>query len=382
MTPSPSSAEDAPPRRAEEWRREHDMRRITLFMGSLVGLGSVTLLALVGAASGQAALAGLLWALALLTSGMAVGFLFGVPKVRQGGAGPEPEGREAGGAAATRRPTGDYQQRVNTNLEEISDWLTKILVGMGLVNLKELPTYLGQLGRTVGDGLGAPGQHAGLGLATALFFGVAGFLYGYLMTRLYLQTALARAEAGLSGMLERLREVDEKAEAALSGAAQSVGAGGARGRPAPAAGAPPREAPLATLSGALSTSLTSSSADEPRGVWQTDPHKGFADGRSQAAGRRLAARLAPIGGSDACRVHFELSATHAARPLRGAAVFHLHPTFAQPDVTVMPDADGVARLNVVAVGAFTVGVEADGGSTKLELDLVDVPGGTAAFYAN
>jgi hypothetical protein len=32
--------------------------------------------------------------------------------------------------------------RVNTNLEQISDWLTKIIVGLGLVQLRSVPDYL------------------------------------------------------------------------------------------------------------------------------------------------------------------------------------------------------------------------------------------------
>src|SRR6059036_633347 len=41
--------------------------------------------------------------------------------------------------------------------------------------------------------------------------------------------------------------------------------------------------------------------------------------------------------------------------------------------------DGVARLRVVAYGAFTVGVEADEGKTQLELDLAELPKVPKAF---
>lgn len=43
--------------------------------------------------------------------------------------------------------------------------------------------------------------------------------------------------------------------------------------------------------------------------------------------------------------------------------------------------ENVAKLTVVAFGAFTVGAEADDG-TKLELDLISVPGGPTEFYNN
>ncbi len=388
MATVPERAGFDPAAMTSDGRREHDMQRITKFMGVLVALGGLLLAARLWHDGAASVVAGLLWALALLTSGMAVGFLFGVPKVRQG-ADPESAGR-AGEPGASRAAV-DYQQRVNTNLEEISDWLTKILVGMGLVNLKQLPDALWQLGRTVGDSLGSGSGQQGLGVALAVFFGVAGLLYGYLMTRLYLQGALARAEAGLTERLrevsaqlaiqrEGLRDIEQKADAALTGVGQAVHAGRARD------GEAVRVAPAP---GALGVGLRAADAGPspaPDGaeLWRSDPHKGFAQGRSEdaRAGRKLDARIVPIRGSDACRVHFELRATSPAKPLRGPVTFHLHPTFARPDVTVTPDSDGVARLDVVATGAFTVGAEADDGQTRLELDLVEVKGGTEAFYAN
>src|SRR6266508_6277591 len=54
-------------------------------------------------------------------AGGLLGFLFGIPRSLAG-----PEGSVDGAAAG-----GAY--RPNTNLEQISDWLTKILVGVGLV---------------------------------------------------------------------------------------------------------------------------------------------------------------------------------------------------------------------------------------------------------
>ncbi len=389
MTTVPVQADCDPAATTADERREHDMLRITKFMGLLVAVGGALLAARLWHAGGASVVAGLLWALALLTSGMAVGFLFGVPKVRQGA---EAEGAGREGEPGAPRSAVDYQQRVNTNLEEISDWLTKILVGMGLVNLKELPAALWQLGRTVGDSLGTSGEQQGLGVALAVFFGVAGLLYGYLMTRLYLQGALARAEAGLTERLREvgaqlaaqrndLRDVGQQAAAALAGVGQTAHAGRARETDA---------ARLASASGALAVGLRRGDEGPPQApaegadVWRSDPHKGFAQGRSEdaRAGRKLDARIVPIRGSEACRVHFELRATSPTKPLRGPVIFHLHPTFAQPDVTVSPDSDGVARLDVVATGAFTVGAQADDGQTRLELDLVHVTGGTDAFYAN
>ena len=52
--------------------------------------------------------------------------------------------------------------------------------------------------------------------------------------------------------------------------------------------------------------------------------------------------------------------------------FYLHPTFRRTTVTVIPRR-GIARLSVIAWGAFTVGAVTDEGETRLELDLATVP---------
>ena len=57
-------------------------------------------------------------------------------------------------------------------------------------------------------------------------------------------------------------------------------------------------------------------------------------------------------------------------PLEGTVVFHLHPTFPRPRVEVAAE-NGSASLEIAAYGAFTVGVECDGGRTRLELDLAE-----------
>jgi hypothetical protein len=85
-----------------------------------------------------------------------------------------------------------------TNLEEIADWLTKIILGAGLVSLAKLPPLVGQFSKYMGDALGEPGSYqvgpatspttvspnnAPIALAIMGFFSTCGLLYGYLWTR-------------------------------------------------------------------------------------------------------------------------------------------------------------------------------------------------------
>jgi hypothetical protein len=80
--------------------------------------------------SGSVLAVALLVAGAAFLGGALLGFLFGIPRslaVEATPAGTTAEPVEAGQRAALYRS--------NTNLEQISDWLTKILVGVGLVEL-------------------------------------------------------------------------------------------------------------------------------------------------------------------------------------------------------------------------------------------------------
>jgi tetratricopeptide (TPR) repeat protein len=154
------------------------------------------------------AAAGSLIAAACLMVGAVLGFLFGLPRILH----QEPAPGELGTVA----------HRVNTNLEQISDWLTKILVGLGLANIGRIPDQLTTLSRRLAVALSAQPSAASeqLALAVVTFFLVLGFLLGYLWTRLELAPAIRQADLSSVGTEDRSRQkVDnlvEKADAALS----------------------------------------------------------------------------------------------------------------------------------------------------------------------
>jgi tetratricopeptide (TPR) repeat protein len=166
--------------------------------------------------------AGILWSLAYLAVGGMVGFLFGIPRVLQNDNPPPSNGNNSTAtdpsaptnSSSSSQPSGQngthpaYTQRVNTNLEQISDWLTKILVGVGLIELKELGHAVPNAARYIGQGIGP--QHEEFAAAMIVYFSVAGFLNGYLLTRLWLAGAFSRADMGAIGMSrdQALRQAD------------------------------------------------------------------------------------------------------------------------------------------------------------------------------
>jgi hypothetical protein len=152
----------------------------------------------------------------ILASGSAMaggllGFLFGLPRGRR--AESQPLRQSSAQSPATAIPSNgtlntgrEAATRPNTNLEDISDWLTKILVGVGLTQLAAIGDALGRLANAVAPSLGGADSSAAFGLALVLTFALTGFLVGYLWTRFYIPAAFERAESDVRDELRELRE--------------------------------------------------------------------------------------------------------------------------------------------------------------------------------
>ncbi len=110
-----------------------------------------------------------------------------------------------------------------------------------------------------------------------------------------------------------------------------------------------------------------------------DPQKGKWGGFTENNNRKITAAISRITGSEWAEIILRVESTDTRKhPLKGIVVFHLHPTFlnANPVIIVL---NGIAELKIKAWGAFTVGAEADNGSTRLELDLKGYPGSYDPF---
>ena len=141
---------------------------------------------------------GVLVASAAFSVGGLIGFLFAIPRAPGAGQG-------GGNAPQPSRPY--YQQ--NTNLEQISDWLTKVLVGASLTQVTLILEAMRRGAREVAAGAGPPFAEAAA-WALMIHFGATGFLAGYLLTALFLGGALSRAQRDAGRLAEQLRDVDDK----------------------------------------------------------------------------------------------------------------------------------------------------------------------------
>jgi len=111
--------------------------------------------------------------------GAVLGFLFGIPRTLQS--------ESAGSGEGTR-------YLANTNLEQISDWLTKILVGIGLVQIGKLPAAVANLADALKPMLGDSAGSGGFGGSLCVFSALFAFLLMYLWTRVTLKQELQRAD--------------------------------------------------------------------------------------------------------------------------------------------------------------------------------------------
>jgi hypothetical protein len=158
---------------------------------------------------------GLLTAGASLAAGAFVGFLFGVPKSSQPSPSENASAKSSVSSSESKSQDDDDKQPygANTNLEQISDWLTKTIVGVTLVELYKLPPYLAKLAAFVAPSLdGDLAPTKAVALVIMVYFAATGFLTAYLWTRMELTRAFNASAFGRRlGKLEKQSKMDAAA---------------------------------------------------------------------------------------------------------------------------------------------------------------------------
>jgi uncharacterized membrane protein len=114
-----------------------------------------------------------LWGMACIAVGALIGFLFAVPRLN-----PAVEIRT--------------QLIPNANVEAVSDWLTKILVGVGLVNFQAIGRFVDQMAAALAVD---SGKGKAFALGVIVYFFAVGIIQGYILTRIFLSERF-RAELG------------------------------------------------------------------------------------------------------------------------------------------------------------------------------------------
>ncbi len=129
--------------------------------------------------------------------GGVAGFIFAIPRLltrdNVGSNGIQSTGEE--NASSERRRTAGRPLAGNSNLEEVSDWLTKILVGLGLVNARPASKLVGDLATYIStSGLGGATGSGVIAVSLGLTGLLWGFLFFYIQTRTRITLLLFAAE--------------------------------------------------------------------------------------------------------------------------------------------------------------------------------------------
>jgi len=148
--------------------------------------------------------------------GALFGFLFGLPRsiddiepldadAVKPGAGAEASVEQAAAPAKAAEASAFRRSaRSNNNLLEISDWLTKVIVGAGLVGLKDIMHWVGEVAQSIGSGAGLqPDEGRVFGASLILFFFGWGFLFVYIQTRTIISLIFQATERSLAEVVDK-----------------------------------------------------------------------------------------------------------------------------------------------------------------------------------
>jgi hypothetical protein len=332
----------------------------TLFQCMCIGLAVIVLVSFFAARgqtfSGYCRQLGLslLIALAAMVAGGFLGFLFGIPRSLQK-------------ADANQHRTFSS----NTNLEEVSDWLTKIIVGISLVQLpviiKRFNSWSRLLAQAFEQDLGAPNALPYV-YGLQVFYSICGFFIVYLWSRLYLMKQLDVLERSFDQRIVAV--VDAKVEAGVGGVESRVD----------------EKLELRTLINQkdefnkLVTMMTNlENREEFKPVIQAaqpgpfayieDCQKGRWGGQPVKQGYEL---NAAFKNKEAAHdiYYVTLRVTGApAQPLTGDVYFFLHDSYFPDCIVKVKAVDNLASLEIASREAFTVGAYCVDQQIKLELDL-------------
>ncbi|MEX5721066.1 hypothetical protein [Geodermatophilus maliterrae] len=122
------------------------------------------------------------------------GFLFGVPRTTTAV-------YDAGRDVASGDPVPSVtpgKTLPNTNLEQISDWLTKVLVGVTLGQVSNIGPAARRLFNGMTEELGVDDPSSAFVGALAIYGAALGFMYGWLAARVWIAWTIAALDGGES----------------------------------------------------------------------------------------------------------------------------------------------------------------------------------------
>lgn len=301
---------------------------------------------------------------AFYLGGCAIGFLFAIPKSVQ----------------RTQFSNVDSVQKGmyndNTNLEEISDWLTKIIVGVSLTQFNQLRIYL----QSAAEGIGAAIKSGTINSSQdfyvfsyciIVFYAIAGMIIGYMWSRIDFPKILTQNQRDISE-IERLQEAVKEQRQSLVKIIND-----------PSAAEIVKETNNEEIKDPAFQKLINEIGRSRAVKDKADLQKGRWGGASEANGRSLSVEVAASAITSLYKVRIQVNAIDNVAFTTPVAIL-LHDTF-KPEIRLL-DAQGKTSvlLEVISYEAFTVAALTDVKSVSdfiaLELDINELPELPSGFY--
>lgn len=295
---------------------------------------------------------------ASLAGGSAIGFLFGFPRAEK--------------YRFNKSIDNDHNSNVNsysdnTNLEEVSDWLTKIIVGLTLIKLNTIIGWINQSATAI----------AGVYACNSPDNQYAFFVFGYCIIIIYFLAGAALfyvwARTNLSIIFTRSREEQLQAEnTRLVKEVQTLANDQSLNSSKTIAieNQIPSDEFRDKTERVYNSKLTYSKEDLQRARW---------GGHAQRNDRILEAVYdASKSFPGLASLKLKVRSTNAEKPLNGEVAFFLHDTF-KSEIEYARATTGLAEIELLVWEAFVAGARLEDG-TELELDLNTVKGFPPDFY--
>jgi uncharacterized membrane protein (DUF485 family) len=364
---------------------------LTLYMGLFLGMVPVIGFPItIPEMGGKILFIGIILGIAAFLSSFFIGTLFGMPK-------------------RNNEKESDYS--LNNSLVEISDWLTKIIVGLGLVNLKEIPDYLISLGEYVRTSSKYDGQLINIySIGIVIYFGFLGLYIGYNYMRLvlsnkykYADDNLIRKELEMAN--EKIHEVKEQIQQKEIKIIQTQNLVQEKDQLTKSLITKINEPAISSTdfntvvkeiinSDEIKKDNANIKSDVDKMIGEaklklhkglilnnSDPQKGQWKSKAINNERELKATVTEET-KGLYKINLQVVSTNPKNnPLKNSEyiLFALHNTFGNPPFKLVKVEKQIAELNFYSYGSFTVGAFADNGITELELDLAELPDVSSYF---
>jgi hypothetical protein len=295
--------------------------------------------------------------------GAAIGFLFGLPRA---------EKYRFINKDNIDHNARDYSYSDNTNLEEISDWLTKIIVGLTLVKFNVILGWIHRSAQSIERTFAADCDGSNLnayvfGYTMIIFYILAGGGLCYLWARTNLSLIFTKSKIAQLAIEkeELITQVQTLANPASLNDQITEGTQLASAK---------RNEPDSSFTALIERIYNAKPVFD-----KTDIQKGRWGGNAQVGDKILEVKYEPgYPVTGLYRLKLLVRSLDPAKPLTGNVAFFLHDTFPR-EIVYSEAQNNTAEIRIIAWQAFVAGARLEDG-TELELDLNTIKGFPDGFY--